>query len=58
MMGATLANMGRHPLTGESVFDIGCVRDMLSICSAGDSADGRLTEGEAFESEVLDDLSR
>ena len=31
MMGATLANMGRHPLTGESVFDIGCVKDMLSI---------------------------
>ena len=31
MMGATLANMRRHPLTGESVFDIGCVKDMLSI---------------------------
>ena len=31
MMGATLANMGRHPLTGEPVFDIGCVKDMLSI---------------------------
>ena len=31
MMGATLANIGRHPLTGESVFDIGCVKDMLSI---------------------------
>jgi glutaminase len=31
MMGATLANMGRHPLTGKSVFDIGCVKGMLSI---------------------------
>ena len=31
MMGATLANIGRHPTTGESVFDITCVKDMLSI---------------------------
>jgi glutaminase len=31
MMGATLANLGRHPRTGNSVFDIGCVKAMLSI---------------------------
>jgi glutaminase len=31
MMGATLANMGRNPVTGEPVFEIGCVKDMLSI---------------------------
>ena len=31
MMGATLANMGRHPVTDEGVFDIHCVKDMLSI---------------------------
>jgi len=31
MMGATLANMGRNPVTGESVFEISCVKDMLSI---------------------------
>jgi glutaminase len=31
MMGATLANMGRHPLTGEPVFDIASVKGMLSI---------------------------
>jgi len=31
MMGATLANMGRNPLTGQPVFDIGSVKDMLSI---------------------------
>lgn len=30
-MGATLANMGRNPLSGEGVFDINCVKDMLSI---------------------------
>ena len=31
LMGATLANMGRHPRTGESVFDISSVKGMLSI---------------------------
>ena len=31
MMGATLANMGRNPLTGESAFDIRGVKDMLSV---------------------------
>jgi glutaminase len=31
MMGATLANMGRNPVTGEPVFEISCVKDMLSI---------------------------
>ena len=31
MMGATLANMGRNPVTGEPVFEIACVKDMLSI---------------------------
>jgi glutaminase len=31
VMGATLANMGRNPVTGESVFDPMCVKDMLSI---------------------------
>ena len=30
-MGATLANMGRHPLTGTPVFDILTVKHMLSI---------------------------
>jgi glutaminase len=29
-MGATLSNMGQSPLTGESVFDIGCAKDILS----------------------------
>ena len=31
MMGATLANMGRNPLTGELVFDLITVKHMLSI---------------------------
>jgi glutaminase len=31
VMGATLANMGRNPLTDEGVFDMPCVKDMLSI---------------------------
>ena len=31
MMGATLANMGRNPISGDSVFDVPCVKDMLSI---------------------------
>jgi glutaminase len=31
MMAATLANMGRNPLSGQPVFDIGAVRSMLSI---------------------------
>ncbi|MGH9256456.1 MAG: glutaminase A [Vicinamibacterales bacterium] len=31
MMAATLANMGRNPVTGVGVFDIHCVKDMLSI---------------------------
>jgi glutaminase len=31
VIGATLANMGRNPLTGTQVFDVACVRDMLSI---------------------------
>ena len=31
MMAATLANMGRNPLTGKEVFDIRCIRDILSI---------------------------
>lgn len=31
MMGATLANMGRHPVTGEQVFDTCCVRRMLAV---------------------------
>jgi glutaminase len=31
MMGATLANMGRNPVTGEDVFDMRCVKDMLSV---------------------------
>jgi glutaminase len=30
-MGATLANMGRHPVTGECVFGIAAVRSMLAI---------------------------
>jgi glutaminase len=30
-MGATLANMGRHPSTGEQVFDLPSVRSILSI---------------------------
>jgi glutaminase len=31
MMGATLANMGCHPVTGRSAFSIGYVKDVLSI---------------------------
>jgi glutaminase len=31
IMGATLANMGRNPVTGEDVFDMRCVKDMLSV---------------------------
>jgi glutaminase len=31
LMGATLANMGRNPITGEAVFDVRCVRDVLSV---------------------------
>jgi glutaminase len=31
MMGATLANMGQNPVTGDPVFDIRCVKDMLSV---------------------------
>lgn len=30
-MGATLANMGRNPVTDEGVFDIHCAKDMLSV---------------------------
>jgi glutaminase len=30
-MAATLSNMGRHPITGDSVFELGTVKDMLSI---------------------------
>jgi glutaminase len=31
VMSATLANMGVNPLTGKQVFDVRCVKDMLSI---------------------------
>ena len=31
VMGATLANMGRNLLTGEGVYDLHSVKDMLSI---------------------------
>jgi len=31
MMGATLSNMGRNPMTGESAFSIRHVKDILSI---------------------------
>jgi glutaminase len=31
MMGSTLANMGRHPQTGETAFEIDSVRSMLAI---------------------------
>lgn len=31
MMAATLANLGKNPVTGEEVFDIECVKNMLSI---------------------------
>ncbi len=30
-MGATLANLGRNPQTGKQVFDLGAVRDTLSV---------------------------
>ncbi|MEQ1773113.1 MAG: glutaminase A [Burkholderiales bacterium] len=30
-MGATLANLGRNPVTGKRVFDVGAVRDTLSV---------------------------
>jgi glutaminase len=31
IMGATLANMGQNPVTGQAAFDIGCVKDVLSV---------------------------
>ncbi|HEX5000299.1 MAG TPA: glutaminase A [Terriglobia bacterium] len=31
VIAATLSNMGRNPLTGKQVFDLGCVKHMLSI---------------------------
>jgi glutaminase len=31
VMAATLSNMGQNPLTGRQVFDMHCVKDMLSI---------------------------
>jgi len=31
VMAATLANLGTNPVDGQEVFDIGCVKDMLSI---------------------------
>lgn len=31
MMGATLANMGAHPLTGKTAFSVPCVKDVLSV---------------------------
>lgn len=31
VMGATLANIGRNPLTGANVFDVGSVKSMLAI---------------------------
>ena len=31
IMGATLANMGRHPATSRPVFQMRCVKDMLSV---------------------------
>jgi len=30
-MGATLANMGINPITGENVFEMGCIQDVLSV---------------------------
>jgi glutaminase len=30
-MGATLSNIGKNPFTGETVFDVGAVRDTLSV---------------------------
>jgi glutaminase len=31
LMAATLSNMGRHPLTGETAIDLRCVKDVLSV---------------------------
>ena len=31
MIGATLANMGQHPVTGEEVFDVQYVKDVLAV---------------------------
>ena len=31
MMGATLSNMGCHPVTGESALNMACVKDVLSV---------------------------
>lgn len=31
VMGATLANMGINPLTGENVFEMDCIQDVLSV---------------------------
>ena len=31
IMGATLANTGMNPFTGESIFDVHCVQDTLSV---------------------------
>jgi len=31
IMGATLANMGINPITGENVFEMGCIQDVLSV---------------------------
>ena len=31
VMGATLANTGMNPFTGESIFDVHCVQDTLSV---------------------------
>jgi glutaminase len=31
LMAATLANLGTHPITGEEVFSLDCVRDALSV---------------------------
>ena len=31
IMGATLANTGTNPFTGENVFDVGCTQDTLSV---------------------------
>ena len=31
VMGATLANMGTNPTTGENIFEMGCIQDVLSV---------------------------
>lgn len=31
IMGATLSNLGKNPVTGEDVYDIDCVKNMMSI---------------------------